>query len=103
MRARVGEANNVPRDYIWTANDGTIEGSGPEVRWNLPGVKPGVYTVNLRVDEGRGATADCSADVRVEAKANPSPTIVCSADRTSITAGEPGKSLRWPAIRSKLR
>ena len=89
MRARVGEANNVPLNYIWTANDGTIEGSGPEVRWNLPGVKPGVYTVNLRVDEGRGATADCSADVRVEAKVNPSPTIVCSADRTSITAGEP--------------
>ena len=27
MRARVGEANNVPLNYIWTANDGTIEGS----------------------------------------------------------------------------
>lgn len=49
---------------------------------------PGTYTVKVRVDDGKGGTADCSGDIRVEPRPNRPPTLSCSADRTSIVLGE---------------
>ena len=74
--------------YTWTANGGSVEGSGPEARWTAAAT-PGAYTVSLHVDDGRGATGDCSADVQVAQKVHQPPTMVCAADRTSVAAGEP--------------
>jgi outer membrane protein OmpA-like peptidoglycan-associated protein len=42
----------------------------------------------VRVDDGRGGTADCSADIRVEPQPNRPPTLSCSADRNSVVIGE---------------
>jgi outer membrane protein OmpA-like peptidoglycan-associated protein len=42
----------------------------------------------VRVDDGRGGTADCSAEIRVEPQPNHPPTMGCSADRNSVVIGE---------------
>ena len=55
-----------------------------ELRWR----GSGSYTVRARVDDGRGGTVECAADVRVEPPPNRPPTMACSADRHSINIGE---------------
>jgi outer membrane protein OmpA-like peptidoglycan-associated protein len=88
LHAHSGSPGNVPLTYTWTANGGSVEGSGPDARWT-PSATPGVYTVSLHVDDGRGVTGDCSSDVRVAEKVHQRPTMVCAADRSSVVAGAP--------------
>jgi len=88
VRADASDPDNDSLTYSWTTNGGTVEGSGPEVRWNSSGVNPGSYRVKVRVDDGRGGTADCSAEIRVEPPPNHPPTMSCSADRNSVSAGD---------------
>ena len=79
-----------PLTYTWTANGGKItNGSSPYARWDSEGVAPGTYALSLRVDDGAGKTSTCSTNVRVDPKPKPpAPTMSCSADRSSVTAGE---------------
>jgi outer membrane protein OmpA-like peptidoglycan-associated protein len=88
VRANASDPDSDPLTYSWTTNGGTVEGSGPEVRWNSSGVNPGTYTVKAHVNDGRGGTVDCSADIRVEARPNRPPTVSCSPDRNSVVIGE---------------
>ena len=88
VHAQASSPDNNPLTYSWTTTGGAVEGSGPEVRWNSSGSTPGTYTVRGRVDDGRGGTADCSVDIRVEPRPNRPPTMTCSADRSSIVVGE---------------
>jgi outer membrane protein OmpA-like peptidoglycan-associated protein len=88
VRADASDPDNDPLTYSWTTNGGTVLGSGPQARWNSSGAGPGTFTVKVRVDDGRGGTADCSADIRVEPQPNRAPTISCSADRNSVVIGE---------------
>jgi outer membrane protein OmpA-like peptidoglycan-associated protein/opacity protein-like surface antigen len=88
VRADASDPDNDPLTYSWTANGGTVEGSGAEARWNSSGAVPGTFTVKVRVDDGRGGTADCSTDIRVEPQPNRPPTLSCSADRNSVVIGE---------------
>ncbi len=88
VRASASDPDNDPLSYSWTTNGGTVEGSGPEVRWNSSDANPGNYTVKVRVSDGRGGTADCSADIRVEPPPNRPPTMSCSVDRNSVVIGE---------------
>jgi len=88
VRAQASDPDNDPLTYTWTANGGTVEGTGPEVRWNSSGANPGTYTVRVRVDDGRGGTTDCSTDIRVEPQANRPPVMSCSVERTPILPGE---------------
>ena len=88
VHAHSSNPDNVPVTYSWTANGGNIEGSGPDARWTASAT-PGVYTVSLHVNDGRGATGDCSADVRVAQKVQQPPTLACGADRSSVAAGVP--------------
>jgi outer membrane protein OmpA-like peptidoglycan-associated protein len=74
--------------YTWVANGGSVEGAGPEARWNAPAM-PGTYTVSSHVEDGRGTTGDCSSDIKVEAKLHQPPTMDCSADRSSVAASQP--------------
>jgi opacity protein-like surface antigen len=91
VHVQASDPDNDPLTYTWTATGGAVEGSGPEVRWNSSGVAPGTYTVRVRVDDGRGGTADCSVEIHVEPRPNRPPTISCSADRSSVVVGEPAQ------------
>lgn len=88
VRARASNPDNVPLNYYWSASEGSIDGTGPAVRWNSSDRRPGTYTINVRVDNGRNSTADCSANVRVEARPNRPPTLSCSANPRDTTAGD---------------
>jgi outer membrane protein OmpA-like peptidoglycan-associated protein len=88
VRAQLSGSGDATLSYTWTANGGSVAGSGPEARWTAAAT-PGTYTVSLHVDDGRGATGDCSADVRAAQKVHQPPTMVCAADRSSVAAGQP--------------
>ena len=89
LRANASDPDQDPLTYNWTTNGGTLEGSGPEVRWNSSGMNPGTYTAKVRVNDGRDGTADCSAELRVELRPNRPPTMSCTEDRNSALVGEP--------------
>jgi outer membrane protein OmpA-like peptidoglycan-associated protein len=80
--------DNLPLNYSYTASGGSVEGSGPDARWNPSGVNPGSYTVSTKVDDGKGGTASCTADIRVEEKPHHPPTVSCTANPTTIMPGE---------------
>ena len=80
--------DNTSLNYSWSASEGAVDGTGPEVRWSSSEKRPGLYSVRVRVDNGRDGTADCSASIRVEARPNRPPTINCSADRREVPAGD---------------
>jgi outer membrane protein OmpA-like peptidoglycan-associated protein len=88
VRADASDPDNDPLTYLWTTNGGSVEGSGPEARWNSSGTNVGSYKIKVRVDDGRGGTADCSAEIRVETPPNRPPTMSCSAERQSVVIGE---------------
>ena len=80
--------DNVPLTYSYTATGGTVDGTGPDARWNSTGVAVGSYTVNVKVDDGRGQTASCAADIKVEERPNRPPTASLSIERSPIIAAE---------------
>ncbi|MBB6147305.1 outer membrane protein OmpA-like peptidoglycan-associated protein/opacity protein-like surface antigen [Silvibacterium bohemicum] len=88
VRAQANDPDNDHLSYAWTANGGTLDGTGPEARWNSSGTVPGTYTIHLLVDDGKGGTGDCSADVEVAPRPNRAPVISCIADRDSVNASE---------------
>ena len=88
VSVQASDPDGDPLTYSWTATGGRVEGTGPAVRWNSADTTPGVYTVTVKVDDGRGGTASCSVDIRVEPRPNRPPVMSCSADRTSVLAGE---------------
>lgn len=88
VRAQASDPDGDPLTYTWTASGGRVEGSGAEVRWNSAGTAVGTYTVTARVDDGRGGTASCATDIRVEPRPNRAPTMSCSVDRSSVLIGE---------------
>ena len=69
VRADASDPDNDPLTYTWTTTAGTIDGSGAKVHWNPAGLAPGAYSVTAHVDDGRGGTAECRAELRVEAPA----------------------------------
>jgi outer membrane protein OmpA-like peptidoglycan-associated protein len=89
VHAVASDPDSDPLTYSWTTSGGTVEGNGADVRWNSSNAAPGAYTVKVRVDDGRGGTADCSTDIRVEPRPNRPPTMTCSADHDSVLIGEP--------------
>ncbi len=89
VRVNASDAGNNPLTYSWTSSDGAIDGSGPIARWNSSGVAVGPRMVRVRVDNGRGGTAECSAEIRVEPQPNHPPTMSCSANPSSVSVGDP--------------
>ena len=88
VRAHAVASSGATLSYSWTANGGSVEGSGAEARWS-PSSTPGTYTVSSHADDGHGDAGDCSSDIRVEQRMHQPPTMACSLDRNSVAAGEP--------------
>ncbi len=91
VSVRASDPDNDPLTYSWTASGGRVEGTGTQVRWNSAGTTPGMYTVTANVNDGRGGTATCAVDIRVEPRPNRPPVMSCSADRSTVLVGERGR------------
>jgi len=88
VHVNASDPDNDPLTYSYTATGGVVEGTGPESRWNSSGVGVGSYTVNVKVDDGKGGTASCAADIKVEEKPNHPPTAALSIEHSPILPGE---------------
>jgi OmpA family/Bacterial Ig domain/Outer membrane protein beta-barrel domain len=82
------DVDKVGLTYSYTASGGTVEGTGPEARFNPSGLAIGSYTVTAKVDNGHGGTTSCSVDVAVNKRPNRPPVISCAPERNPIIAGE---------------
>jgi outer membrane protein OmpA-like peptidoglycan-associated protein len=82
------DPDNDPLTYSYSATSGTVSGTGPDARWNSSGLNPGTYTVNVKVDDGKGGTASCAVDIKVEEKPHHPPTATLSVERNPIMPGE---------------
>ena len=82
------DPDNDPLTYTWTTTGGAIDGTGANVRWRSTGVAPGTYSATARVDDGRGGTTSCVAEIRVEPRPNRPPTISCSLDPSTVRPGD---------------
>jgi outer membrane protein OmpA-like peptidoglycan-associated protein len=88
VHVNASSPDNVPLTYSYTATGGSVDGTGPDARWNSTGVAVGSYTVNVKVDDGRGLTASCSADIKVEPRPNRPPSATLTVERSPIIVGE---------------
>ncbi len=69
ITATGSDPDNDPLTYSYTATGGTVTGTGPSGKFNTAGLKPGNYTVTCKADDGRGGTAQSTANVEVQAPA----------------------------------
>lgn len=63
-----------PLIYEWSADGGTISGSGPSAVWVAPG-KPGSYTITAKVMDGKGGEAKSQVIMDVLSKVSNPPII----------------------------
>ncbi len=82
------DPDNDPLTYTWTSTCGKVDGTGAQVRWLSAGVPVGSCNITAKVDDGRGGSASSTVSVQVQPKPNHPPTITCTADRSSVFAGE---------------
>jgi hypothetical protein len=88
IHVAASDADNDPLNYSYTATGGTVDGTGADVRWSPANLALGTYTVNAKVDDGRGGTATCAADIAITKRPNRPPVISCAPERSPIIAGE---------------
>jgi outer membrane protein OmpA-like peptidoglycan-associated protein len=88
IHVNASDPDNDPLTYSYTASGGAVDGTGPDARWNSSGVAVGTYTVTVKVDDGRGGTASCAGDIKVEERPNRPPTASLSVERSPILPGE---------------
>jgi len=60
------DPDNDPLTFSWQSTGGNIVGSGAEVDLDTTGLAASRYTVSGEVNDGRGGTASCRADVTIE-------------------------------------
>jgi outer membrane protein OmpA-like peptidoglycan-associated protein len=88
IHVNASSPDNNPLTYSYTATGGTVDGNGPDARWNSAGLAVGTYTVAVKVDDGKGGTASCAVDIKVEQRPNRPPTATLSIERSPILPGE---------------
>jgi outer membrane protein OmpA-like peptidoglycan-associated protein len=88
VHVNASDPDNDPLTYSYTATGGTVDGSGPDARWTVGDAAPGSYTVTAAVNDGKGGTASCATDIKVDPRPNRPPTASLSVERSPILPGE---------------
>jgi hypothetical protein len=70
LKARAVSPGGYPIKYKWTTTAGSIIGEGPEVTWNLTGLKPGNHKASLDI-QSVGGDGSCEAFSSVSVLVNP--------------------------------
>ena len=80
LNARAVSPSGNPIKYRWTTSGGTITGDGPNVTWDLTGLKPGYHKASLDILTN-GNEGECHAFSSISVLVNPCPVIppVCPA------------------------
>jgi hypothetical protein len=76
--------------YDWEAPVGRLESRGRQARWDLAGLRPGVYAAVVGVSDGSGSTVECVVRVLVRQDIGP---------RSPGPARETGAALLGPGAR----
>src|SRR5204862_6220507 len=87
VHVNASDADNDPLTYSYTATGGAVDGTGPKARWNSSGVGVGSYTVTVKVDDGKGGTASCAADIKADERPNPPRPAARPSGRSPILPG----------------
>ena len=88
IHVNASDPDNDPLTYSYTATSGSVDGTGPDARWNSSGAPVGTYTVNVKVDDGKGGIATCAVDITVAQRPNRPPTASLSIEKNSLLPGE---------------
>ena len=94
LTANAVSPGGYPIKYRWTTSDGTIIGEGPEVEWNLAGLKPGYHKASVDI-QSIGSDGSCQAFSSVSVLVNPCVAVqpVCPAIEivcpNNVVLGEP--------------
>src|SRR5580704_10377333 len=88
VHVNASDPDNDPLTYSYTATGGTVDGSGPDARWSVGDAAAGTYTVTAAVNDGKGGTASCATDIKVDPRPNRPPTASLSVERSPILPGE---------------
>jgi hypothetical protein len=76
------DADNDPLTYTWTPEEGSIQGTGPNVTYVPPAVTQSqTFTIEVKVSDGRGGIATGTVDVTVD------PAPVSPNNPPQITSG----------------
>jgi PKD domain-containing protein len=80
LTAKAVSPGGYPIKYKWTTTAGTISGDGPEVTWNLAGLKPGYHKASVDI-QSIGSDGSCQAFSSVSVLVNPCAAVqpVCPA------------------------
>ena len=74
LNAKAVSPGGNPIKYRWTTTAGTITGDGPEVTWDLSGLKPGYHKASLDI-QSNGIDGECHAFSSVSVLVTPCPVI----------------------------
>ena len=88
IHAETNNPDNANLTYTWSATGGSVDGTGPDVRWKPGNAAVGSYTVTGHVDDGRGNVANCTVEVHVERRPNRPPTMTCQAASSTVPLGQ---------------
>lgn len=97
------DADGDPLAYAWSADKGTIVGTGDTVTWNAPEA-PGTYSVTAAVTDDKGAEIKSSVTIAVTPRPNRTPTAtltVLERNEPPITIGPSAQPItvkRWSTV-----
>lgn len=74
LNAKAVSPGGNPIKYRWTTSGGTVTGEGPNVTWDLTGLKPGYHKASLDI-QTNGIDGECHAFSSVSVLVNPCPAI----------------------------
>lgn len=78
--------------YTWSSTGGKITGTDANAAVDTTGLAPGSYTVKATISDNKKKNpevADCSANFTINEPPKHPPTIACSANPTTVRAGDP--------------